>query len=267
MASCIHAGSRIRIRRLTTRGREARIVAGTLHRAHRLTSSHAHAPVVRGTHALRRLRHLRRHARPEARRQRGARARRARCWSRASPAPARRCSPRRSRARSAGRCYQWHVKSTTKAQQGLYEYDAVSRLRDSQLGDGRVGDIANYIKPGVLWDAFDSETPAVVLIDEIDKADIEFPNDLLRELDRMEFHVYETQQTIVRAAPAARRHHVEQRKGAARRVPAPLLLPLHPLPRPRDDDADRRRSFPGSQEGAAAGGARSVLRRCATCRG
>jgi MoxR-like ATPase len=101
-------------------------------------------------------------------------------------------------ARALGRpLHQWHVKSTTKAQQGLYEYDAVSRLRDSQLGDGRVGDIANYIKPGVLWDAFASETPAVVLIDEIDKADIEFPNDLLRELDRMEFHVYETQQTIV----------------------------------------------------------------------
>ena len=92
--------------------------------------------------------------------------------------------------------YEWHVKSTTKAQQGLYEYDAVSRLRDSQLGDGRVGDIANYIKRGVLWDAFESDTPAVVLIDEIDKADIEFPNDLLRELDRMEFHVYETRQTI-----------------------------------------------------------------------
>jgi MoxR-like ATPase len=101
-------------------------------------------------------------------------------------------------ARALGRpLYQWHVKSTTKAQQGLYEYDAVSRLRDSQLGDGRVADISNYIRHGVLWDAFDSETPAVVLIDEIDKADIEFPNDLLRELDRMEFHVYETQQTIV----------------------------------------------------------------------
>jgi len=92
--------------------------------------------------------------------------------------------------------FQWHIKSTTKAQQGLYEYDAVSRLRDSQLGDGRVGDIANYIKRGVLWDAFQSPTPAVVLIDEIDKADIEFPNDLLRELDRMEFYVYETQRTI-----------------------------------------------------------------------
>ena len=101
-------------------------------------------------------------------------------------------------ARALGRpLFQWHVKSTTKAQQGLYEYDAVSRLRDSQLGDGRVGDIANYIRPGVLWTAFTSDAPAVVLIDEIDKADIEFPNDLLRELDRMDFHVYETQQTIV----------------------------------------------------------------------
>jgi len=91
---------------------------------------------------------------------------------------------------------QWHVKSTAKAQQGLYEYDAVSRLRDSQLGDGRVHDIANYIKRGPVWDAFASEQPAVLLIDEIDKADIEFPNDLLRELDRMEFYVYETQQTV-----------------------------------------------------------------------
>src|SRR5438045_6249419 len=91
---------------------------------------------------------------------------------------------------------QWHIKSTTKAQQGLYEYDAVSRLRDSQLGDSHVGDIGHYIKRGVLWEAFESETSAVVLIDEIDKADIEFPNDLLRELDRMEFYIYETQQTI-----------------------------------------------------------------------
>jgi len=93
---------------------------------------------------------------------------------------------------------QWHVKSTTKAQQGLYEYDAVSRLRDSQLGDGRVHDIANYIVKGPLWQAFEAERPTVVLIDEIDKADIEFPNDLLRELDRMEFYCYETQ-TLVQA--------------------------------------------------------------------
>jgi MoxR-like ATPase len=92
--------------------------------------------------------------------------------------------------------FQWHVKSTTKAQQGLYEYDAVSRLRDSQLGDARVGDISNYIVKGVLWQAFDCAEQAVVLVDEIDKADIEFPNDLLRELDRMEFFVYETQQTV-----------------------------------------------------------------------
>jgi MoxR-like ATPase len=91
---------------------------------------------------------------------------------------------------------QWHIKSTTKAQQGLYEYDAVSRLRDSQLGDPRVHDIRNYIKKGRLWEAFEADDPPVLLIDEIDKADIEFPNDLLLELDRMEFHVYETQETI-----------------------------------------------------------------------
>ena len=90
----------------------------------------------------------------------------------------------------------WHIKSTTKAQQGLYEYDAVSRLRDSQLGDDRVHDIKNYINRGKLWDAFASEKRVVLLIDEIDKADIEFPNDLLLELDRMEFHVYETGETI-----------------------------------------------------------------------
>jgi MoxR-like ATPase len=91
---------------------------------------------------------------------------------------------------------EWHIKSTTKAQQGLYEYDAVSRLRDSQLGDPRVSDIANYIKRGKLWEAFVHGERPVLLIDEIDKADIEFPNDLLRELDRMEFYVYETGETI-----------------------------------------------------------------------
>lgn len=91
---------------------------------------------------------------------------------------------------------QWHIKSTTKAQHGLYEYDAVSRLRDSQLGEEKVADIANYIVKGVLWEAFESDKPAVVLIDEIDKADIEFPNDLLRELDRMEFYCYETRQLV-----------------------------------------------------------------------
>ena len=91
---------------------------------------------------------------------------------------------------------QWHIKSTTKAAQGLYEYDAVARLRDGQLGDAKVHDIANYIKRGKLWDAFVADTPVVLLIDEIDKADIEFPNDLLLELDRMEFFVYETKETI-----------------------------------------------------------------------
>src|SRR5512139_208634 len=91
---------------------------------------------------------------------------------------------------------EWHVKSTTRAVQGLYEYDAVARLRDGQLGDERVHDIGNYIKRGKLWEAFTSPQPPVLLIDEIDKADIEFPNDLLQELDRMEFHVYETNETV-----------------------------------------------------------------------
>jgi MoxR-like ATPase len=94
------------------------------------------------------------------------------------------------------RLISWHIKSTTKAQQGLYEYDAVSRLRDGQLGDERVHDIANYIVPGKLWEAFEATVAPVLLIDEIDKADIEFPNDLLLELDRMEFYVYETRRTI-----------------------------------------------------------------------
>ena len=92
--------------------------------------------------------------------------------------------------------YEWHIKSTTKAQQGLYEYDAVARLRDSQLGDDKVHDISNYIMPGKVWEAFDSDEQPVLLIDEIDKADIEFPNDLLQELDRMEFYVYETKKLV-----------------------------------------------------------------------
>src|SRR3982751_3355063 len=100
-------------------------------------------------------------------------------------------------ARSLGRpLHEWHIKSTSKAQQGLYEYDAVSRLRDSQLGDARVHDIANYILKGKLWEAFESDVQPVLLIDEIDKADIEFPNDLLRELDRMEFWVHETRELV-----------------------------------------------------------------------
>ncbi len=92
---------------------------------------------------------------------------------------------------------EWNIKSTTKAQQGLYEYDAVSRLRDSQLGDARVHEVRNYIRKGKLWQAFEAETRVVLLIDEIDKADIEFPNDLLQELDQMQFHVYETGETVV----------------------------------------------------------------------
>jgi len=94
------------------------------------------------------------------------------------------------------RMIEWNIKSTTKAQQGLYEYDAVSRLRDSQLGEERVHDVKNYIKKGKLWEAFTSDERVVLLIDEVDKADIEFPNDLLQELDRMEFHIYETGETI-----------------------------------------------------------------------
>ena len=100
-------------------------------------------------------------------------------------------------ARALGRpLFEWHIKSTSKAQQGLYEYDAVSRLRDSQLGEARVHDIRNYIVKGRLWEAFQSEQQPVLLIDEVDKADIEFPNDLLRELDRMEFYVYETRELV-----------------------------------------------------------------------
>jgi MoxR-like ATPase len=100
-------------------------------------------------------------------------------------------------AQSLGKpLHEWHIKSTTKAQQGLYEYDAVARLRDSQLGDDRVHDISNYIVRGQIWEAFESEEQPVLLIDEIDKADIEFPNDLLRELDRMEFYVYETKELV-----------------------------------------------------------------------
>ena len=100
-------------------------------------------------------------------------------------------------ARALGRpLLQWHIKSTTKAQQGLYEYDAVSRLRDSQLGDKKVHDINNYIVKGMLWQAFSQDKPCVLLIDEVDKADIEFPNDLLRELDRIEFYVYETRELV-----------------------------------------------------------------------
>jgi MoxR-like ATPase len=129
---------------------------------------------------------------------------------------------------------QWHIKSTTKAQQGLYEYDAVSRLRDSQLtvdGDEKVKDIHNYIVKGVLWQAFTSDTPVALLIDEIDKADIEFPNDLLREIDRMEFYVYETRELI----KAKHRPLVFITSNNEKELPDAFLrrcfFPLHQVPR------------------------------------
>ena len=127
---------------------------------------------------------------------------------------------------------EWHVKSTTKAQQGLYEYDAVSRLRDSQLGDARFNDIRNYIKRGKLWDAFAADRKVVLLIDEIDKADIEFPNDLLQELDRMEFFVYETGETFSAAVgrsssspPTTRRNCRTLSCAAVSTWIAPVALP------------------------------------------
>ncbi len=154
----------------------------------------------------------------------------------------------------------WHIKSTTRAQQGLYEYDAVSRLRDSQLGDSRVSDIRNYIRHGKLWDAFTSPLRPVLLIDEIDKADIEFPNDLLLELDRMEFLVYETGETI----KAERRPIVvitsNNEKGIARRLSAPLLFPLHPFPRRRDDAGDRGSALSRDQAATDRGGAAPIFR-------
>lgn len=133
---------------------------------------------------------------------------------------------------------QWHIKSTTKAQQGLYEYDAVSRLRDSQLGDARVHDIANYIKPGKLWQAFTATKRPVLLIDEIDKADIEFPNDLLHELDQMAFDVYETGETV----RAVQRPVViiTSNNENTRRVLTPLFLSLHQIPGCRGFRADCR---------------------------
>src|SRR5216117_3641016 len=150
---------------------------------------------------------------------------------------------------------EWHIKSTTKAQQGLYEYDAVSRLRDSQLGDPRVSDISNYIKRGKLWYAFTADARPVLLIDEIDKADIEFPNDLLLELDRMEFFVYETGETV-----KARRRpidHLQQREGTTRRVSAPLLFPLHPLSRWRHHARNCRGALPRHQAAPRIGSAQA----------
>src|SRR5579859_5003471 len=153
----------------------------------------------------------------------------------------------------------WHIKSTTKAAQGLYEYDAVTRLRDSQLGDERVKDIRNYIKRGKLWDAFVADQRPVLLIDEIDKADRVSqrsaagarPDGVLRLRDRRD-----------RAGPPPpdRDHHLQQREGAAGRVPAPLLLPLHPLSRSRHHAGDRRHALSGHQAAPGERGAAPVLR-------
>ena len=155
---------------------------------------------------------------------------------------------------------EWHVKSTTKALQGLYEYDAVSRLRDSQLGDERVKDIRNYIKRGKLWDAFVADERPVLLIDEIDKADIEFPNDLLQELDRMEFFVYETGETI----RARRRPIVVITSNNEKELPDAFLRRcfFHYI---RFPDPDTMRAivevhFPGIKQRLVGGGAEAVLR-------
>jgi len=129
---------------------------------------------------------------------------------------------------------EWNIKSTTKAQQGLYEYDAVSRLRDSQLGDKKIEDISNYIKKGKIWNAFETKERSVLLIDEIDKADIEFPNDLLQELDKMEFYVYETNQII----KAIKRPIVIITSNNEKELPEAffkkMFLPLHSISRNRN---------------------------------
>ncbi len=155
---------------------------------------------------------------------------------------------------------EWHVKSTTKALQGLYEYDAVSRLRDSQLGDERVQDIRNYIKRGKLWDAFTADERPVLLIDEIDKADIEFPNDLLLELDRMEFFVYETGETV----KARRRPIVVITSNNEKELPDAFLRRcfFHYIRFPDADTMtrDHRGAFPRHQAAAGGGGVEAVLR-------
>ena len=154
---------------------------------------------------------------------------------------------------------EWHIKSTTKAQQGLYEYDAVSRLRDSQLGDPRVQDIHNYIVKGMLWQAFNAEQPVVLLIDEIDKADIEFPNDLLRELDRMEFYVYETRELV----KARHRPIVFITSNNEKELPDAFLrrcFPLHPFPGQGDDGENRPGALSDPQEVTPARGDGGLLR-------
>lgn len=154
----------------------------------------------------------------------------------------------------------WHIKSTTKAHQGLYEYDAVSRLRDSQLGNEKVHDVRNYLKKGKLWEAFESEERVILLIDEIDKADIEFPNDLLQELDKMEFYVYEIDETI--KAKNARSSSLPPTMRKSCRTPscaaASSITLLSPTALPCKN---RRRALPGHQEGSGQRSAGRVLRR------
>jgi MoxR-like ATPase len=161
---------------------------------------------------------------------------------------------------------QWHIKSTTKAQQGLYEYDAVSRLRDSQLGDEKVKDIHNYIVKGVLWQAFTADQPVALLIDEIDKADIEFPNDLLREIDRMEFYCYETRELI----RAKHRPLVFITSNNEKELPDAFLRRcfFHYIKFPDADTMkpDRGRALPRPEERAAHGGHENVLRRAQPAR-
>ena len=155
---------------------------------------------------------------------------------------------------------EWNIKSTTRAQQGLYEYDAVSRLRDSQLGEERVHDVKNYIRKGKLWQAFEAEGKTVLLIDEIDKADIEFPNDLLQELDKMEFFVYETGETI----KAVNRPIViitsNNEKELPDAFPAPVFFPLYPVPRHGNPSQDCRGSSSGHQGIPVVHSADTVLR-------
>ena len=161
---------------------------------------------------------------------------------------------------------EWHIKSTTKAHQGLYEYDAVSRLRDSQLGDARVHDIKNYIKRGKLWDAFAMDVRPVLLIDEIDKADIEFPNDLLQELDRMEFFVYETGETI----KAQNRPIVIITSNNEKELPDAFLRRCFfhyiKFPDDRDHAPDRRGAFPRASRGASSPRPCASSTRSARCR-
>ena len=203
--------------------------------------SDARSQGVQPVHRHRRLRRLgpARRGRQLRHRPRAAAARQGRAGHRQDPAG----HARRRRA-SGFPWSQWHIKSTSKASEGLYVYDTLQRLNDARFGEGDVGDIRHYIKLGPLGRVFAAEERHVLLIDEVDKADLEFPNDILRELDEMRFTVMETGDEIVAAAAAGGHHHVEQREGAARRLPAPLRVPLHRVPGRAAHEEDRRRAPP-----------------------